>query len=112
GGADLIDVLAPLDHPLAAHVPALLGPDLVLQKAPGRPSGDQFVDGPDDVERIAVAGVGVHDDGNGDAPADAAGALDDLGLREQPHVRLPDGGGRHAVAGDEAHRKPDTLHDL
>ena len=61
-GANLLHVLLALDHPLAPHVPALLRPHLVFEEAAGRPGGDQLVDRAEDVQRIAVAGVGVDDD--------------------------------------------------
>ena len=109
--ADLVDVVVAGDHLLAAHVAALLRPDLVLQEAAGRAGGDQLVDGAVDVERIAVAGVGVDDDRDRDAHADPPGAVDHLGLGQQAHVGLADGGGGDRVAGDEGHREADALGD-
>ena len=73
GGADLVDVLLALDHALAAHVAALLRPLLIFEEAAGGAGVDQLADGADDVERIAVAGVGVDDDRNLDAAADPRG---------------------------------------
>ena len=85
--------------------PHFFGQTWSSRKQPAAPGGDQLVDRADDVQRVAVAGVGVDDDRDRHAPADPAGPLDDLRLREQPQVRLADGGGRDGVAGDEAHRE-------
>ncbi len=38
GGADLLHVFLTLNEPLALHVPALLRPELVLQKHPAAPA--------------------------------------------------------------------------
>ena len=50
--------------------------------------------------------------GNADAHADPSGPVGDLGLREQAHVGLADGGGSNRVAGYEGHRKADLLGQL
>ncbi len=47
---------------LAGHVPAPLGPHLVFEEDAGRPRGLPHLDGADDVERVAVARVAIHDD--------------------------------------------------
>ena len=112
GGTDLLHVFLAFDDPLALHVPALLRPKLVFQKAAGGTRGDQFLHRAIDVQRIAVAGVGVHDDRNADAHADPPGPVGDLGLREQAHVGLADGRGGDGIAGDEGHGKADLLGQL
>jgi len=52
-----------------------------------------------DIQRIAVAGVGIDDDRNVDAHADAAGAIDHFRLRQQAEIGLADRRGRHGIAG-------------
>ncbi len=111
-GANLLHVLLAIDHALAAHVPALLGPHLVFEKAAGRPGGNQFVHRAEDVERIAVTGVGVDDDGNPHAHANASRPLDHFRLRQQAHVGLAQGRGGDRIAGDEGHGKADVLGEL
>ena len=110
--ADLLHVLLALDHPLAPHVAALLRPHLVFQEAAGRAGGDQLVDRAVDVQRIAVARVGVDDDRDLDAHADPPGPLDHLGLRQQAQVGLADRRGRHGIAGHEGHREAGLLGEL
>src|SRR5205814_7468686 len=102
GGADFVDVFVAFDDFFAAHVAALLGPDLIFQKTPGRAGGDQFLHGADDVEWISVAGVGIDDDGDAYGSADVACALGEFGVGEQAEVRLADSGGGLGVGGGEA----------
>ncbi len=109
GRADLLHVLLPRHDPLAPHVPAPLGPDLILEEAAGRAGRDQLSDRAVDVQRIAVAGVGVDDDRDRHAHGDPPRPLDHLGLREQPQIGLADRRGGHRVAGDEAHGKAAAL---
>ena len=101
GGTDAGQVLAPPDHALAGHVPAALGPLLVFQEAAGCAGIDQFAHGARDVQRIAVAGVRVHDDRNLDTAADAPRPLHDLRLRQQADVGFADAGRRHRISRDE-----------
>ena len=87
GGGHLGRHLAGSDELLALHVPALLGHDLVLEMDRGHPGGLVLADGADDVERIAVARVGVGITGMSTACGDPPGVVDHLRQRQQPHVR-------------------------
>ena len=64
------------------------------------------------VQRIAVARVGIDDDRNLDARADPPRPIGDLGLREQAHIGLADVRGGDGVAGNERHGEADLLGQL
>ena len=74
----LPDHLVGADQQLAAHVPALLGHHLVLELDPGDAGLLVELHGADDVDRVAVAGVGVGDDRHVDGGDDPAGVVDHL----------------------------------
>ena len=99
GGPQLADHLVGADQQLAAHVPALLGHDLVLELDPGDAGLLVELHGADDVDRVAVAGVGVGDDRDVDGGDDPAGVVDHLRARQQTHVGAADQRGRRPEAG-------------
>jgi hypothetical protein len=66
GGADLADHLVEGDDLLALVMPAFLGGDLVLDVECGDPRLLVLADRADHVDRVAVAGVGIGDDRDGD----------------------------------------------
>jgi hypothetical protein len=70
-------------------VPALLGHHLVLELDAGDPGLLVELHGADDVERVAVAGVGVGDDRDVDGGGDPAGVVHHLRTGEQPDVGRP-----------------------
>ena len=87
------------DQPLAAHVPALLGRHLVLELDPGDAGLLVELHGADDVDRVAVAGVGVGDHRHVDGGHDPPGVVDHLAAAEQPDVGAADQRGRRPEAG-------------
>ena len=111
-GPDLLEPGLPVDDLLARHVAAPLRPHLVFEEAPGRPGVDERAHGADHVQGIAVAGVGVDEDGDVHRAADVAGPLDDLGLGEEAEIGLADERGGDGVAGDEGEREAGPLGDL
>src|SRR3989475_302337 len=111
-GPDLLHVLLDRDDPLALHMAAALGPDLILQEHAGCTGVDQLVHRADHVQRVAVAGVGVDNDRDLDRAADAIRGRHHLGLREVAEVRQAELRGRHAVAGAEGQGKAGALHEL
>ena len=78
GGPELADHLVGADQRLAAHVPALLGHHLVLELDPGDAGLLVQLHRADDVDRVAVAGVGVGDHRHVDGGDDPAGVVDHL----------------------------------
>ena len=111
-GANFLEILVPVDHPLALHVSAALGPLLVFQKTACRPGVDQFGDGAHDVQRVPISSIGVHQDRYVDGAADVPCPLDNLGLGQQAQVRLAKQRGRDRVAGDERERESGLLGNL
>ena len=100
GGPDLADHLVGTDQRLPAHVPALLRHDLVLELDAGDAGLLVELHGPDDVDRVAVSGVGVGDHRHVDGGHDPAGVVDHLRAREQSHVG----------AADQRRRRPEAGH--
>jgi hypothetical protein len=86
------------DDPPAGHVPAALGDDLVLDMDAGDARAHVFPDRADHVDRIAVAVVGVRDDGYGDGARDVAGVQVHLGHRGEARVGHPEERQRRAIA--------------
>ena len=78
--ADFLQIVLARNHFLVAHVATPLRPHLVFQEAAGSPGIHQELDRAVHVQRIAVAGVGIDDYGDGYARADRACTLDHLGL--------------------------------
>ena len=104
GGLELAQPFLGRHDPLARHVPALLGPLLVLEEDAGRARFLEQLDRADDVERVAVAGVAVdHDRGAAHGAAHASGRVGDLGLRQVPEVGQTQLGRGGAVTRHEHH---------
>ena len=91
------------DDLLVLHVPALLRSHLVLEVEAGDPRLLVELDGADDVYGVAVAGVHVRNQWDGDGRGDAPDVLDHLGEREQPDIGAPEqrrGGAEPGHVGD------------
>ena len=87
---------------LAGHVAAALRPHLVLEEEARRAGLLPELDGAGDVERVAVAGVGIDDHRRlGAGGAHPRRGRGHLGLREVPDVRQAEQRPRHAVARQE-----------
>jgi hypothetical protein len=69
------------------EVAAPLGKHLVLELDGARSGPLQQANGSLDIQGIAVAGVGVHDEGNAHRVADAPHMIGNLGRRRQPDIR-------------------------
>jgi hypothetical protein len=95
---DLLDHLAGGDELLALEVPAPLRGELVLEVQSGHAGGLVRADGARDVDRIAVAVVGVGDERDADRVGQAARLVDHLGEGQQPDVGLSQKRGRRAEA--------------
>ena len=86
GGADFLHVFRDGNHLLAGKKAALLGKQLVLQMD-GRHAGRLvFPHRALHIQRVAVARVGIADDGNVHRIGDIFGVGNHLGHREQPHI--------------------------
>ena len=96
-GAHLLDHLARVDHVLAVHVAAALGRDLVLDVQRGDPGRLVLAHRAHDVERVAVAVVGVGDQRHRRPPARA-------GARGRPSRRTRAGRRRGARAATPTRR--------
>ncbi len=86
GGADLPGHLAGCDQPLVGEVAAALGKALVLELDGARARTLEQLHRPLHVERVAVAGVGVDDDGRGDPLAHQAEGLGHFGHGDEADV--------------------------
>ena len=106
----LLDHLLGADQLLPRVVAALLGRHLVLEVDRGRAEALELAHGTDDVERVAVAGVGVGDDWQRGGVDNLAQPRQHLGHRQQAEVRHPAAPGHGAAAavdGGEARRGGD-----
>ena len=86
-GADLAAHLLRRDQRLAVEMAAALGEVLVLELDRGGAGALELADGAMDVQRVAVAGVGVDDQVRGHAVADQRQRLGHLGHGDEPDVR-------------------------
>jgi hypothetical protein len=86
GGLDLRQHLFQRHHPLAVEVAALLRKDLVLDLQARRAGPLQHLYGAHHVDRIAEAGVGVDQQGNGDRIRDRRDLVGDFRERGQADV--------------------------
>ena len=68
------------------HVAALLRQYLIFEVETGHAGPLVLLHGPDHVDRVAVASVGVGHDRSIDCGADASGVVDHLGEPEEAHV--------------------------
>ncbi len=64
------------------------------------------------VQRIAITGIGVDDNGDINTLTDLPRAFSHLGLCEQAHIWFANRRRSDAVPRDESHGKPDALSDL
>ena len=85
------------NHSLAFHMPASFGPDLIFQEHARGAGIDQIVDRANDIKSIAIAGIGINDNGNLDGGADAACSAHHLSLGQIAEIRQPELRSRHAV---------------
>jgi hypothetical protein len=98
-GPHLLDHLICRDHVLARQMPAALRRHLVLEMERRHPGRLVLADCAHDVERVAVAVVGVGDHGDADGLHETAGVVDHLAERQQPDVGASQERRRGAVAG-------------
>ena len=94
----LSDGLILADDHLTRDVTAALGEDLVLDVDAGHAAAHVLLHRPDRRERVAVAVVGVGDDGNLDGAGDHGADAGDLGLGEEAHVGPAVGQGHRIAA--------------
>jgi hypothetical protein len=90
-GADLCDVVLARDDPLAFEMTAFLGEFLILDVNPGNAAALEFAHRAKDVELVAVAGIGIGDDGQPDGGGDAPGIGHHLGHRDETKVGVSQG---------------------
>ena len=95
---------------LPFHVTALLGCHLILDVDAGDPRPLVLLHGADDVERVAVAGVGVGDDRQFAGGDDPGGVVDHLAHREQADVGPPEQRRRRPEPGHVHRREPRLFH--
>ena len=87
-GVDLADHLGEADHLLALVMAAFLGRDLVFDVKGGDPRFLVLADRADDVDRVAVAGIGVGDDRDFDRFDRHADKADVLGEGQEPEIGI------------------------
>ena len=87
GGLDLRQHVGGRDDALAGKVPAALGPVLVLDVDAGNAGLLEIAHGTPGVDRVAVAGVGVGDDGKSRGIGNAGCVVDHFGGREEADIR-------------------------
>ena len=98
GGPDFAGRLFDWDHLLAGDVAAALGADLVFDVDRGDTRRLEILHRADDVDRVAVAGVGVGHHRNVDRARDVAGVGGHFGLGDEADVGQPQQGQRDVVA--------------
>ena len=87
-GAELLRHLRRRHDRLVVVVAAALGKRLVLQVERGHPGPLELAHRATDVQRVAVAGVGVGDDRHARLLDDVGEPVDDLARREQAEVGI------------------------
>src|SRR5262245_42332560 len=103
---DLASHLDRRDEDLAVEVAAALRKCLVLELNGARPRAFEQAHGAPDVERVAIAGVGVNDQIGVDAIADHGDNLDNLAHAHETDVRSAEPRIRDRCAGDV--QRPET----
>jgi hypothetical protein len=98
GGLDFRDHLRGRNHALAGEMAAALGPALVFDMHAGDAGFFIIADRAARVDRVAVAGVGIGDNGQLARIDDAARVVDHFGRGQQSDVGMP----RPRDAGAEA----------
>jgi len=86
GSADLCHVILAQNNLLALKVAAFLREFLVFDMNPGDAAALELANGAIDVEFVAVAGIGIGDDGEFDRCSDAPGIGDHLGHRDEAEI--------------------------
>ena len=84
--AQLLRHLARGDHRLVVVVPAALGKRLVLEVQRRDAGALELAHGPLGVQRIAIAGVGIRDDGHAGVLDDVGEPIDDLAQGKEAEV--------------------------
>src|SRR5258708_5182226 len=82
-GADLCDVVLLRDDLLAFEMAAFLRKFLILDVNPGNAAALEFAHRAKDIELVAVAGIGIGDDGQLDGGGNASGIGHHLGHRDE-----------------------------
>ena len=104
-GLDLADHLGFGDDLLAFVMAAFLGRDLVLDVEPSDPRLLVFAHGADDVDRVAVAGIGVGDDRDADRLHGEADEVHVLDHGQQAEIGIA-AGARKPAAGQVDRLEP------
>ena len=85
-GADLGDVVLARDDLLAFEMAAFLREFLILDVNPGNAAALEFANRAKDIELVAVAGIGIGDDGQLDGGGDPPGIGHHLGHRDEAKI--------------------------
>ena len=88
GGADFGDPVFARDQFLVVEMAAALGRNLIFDMDSGDARALVILDGADDVEFVAVTGVGIGDQGHFDRAHHAGGVGDHFGFRQQAEIGI------------------------
>ena len=94
------------------NVAAALGLDLILDEEAAGAGLDNGVDRSHRVDRVAIAGIGVHHDGDRHRLADVAADTRRLTHGDETDIGLAEHADRDAVTRDADHLEARTLEDL
>ena len=97
------------DHVDAPGMTATLRSHLVLDHRAGKPRLGEAAHGALDIHGVAVAGIGVADDGNRYCVADISALVEDLCIGDQTGIRKAQPTGRNSKAAHEGQSKTRAL---